>query len=138
MDITKRKGNITEMKTMLSFMENGWNVLTPYGDCERYDYVVDIGGKFLRMQCKTAAKDKDGFYITCKSMSWDGKCVPYSKDEIDYFVTFYEGKTYLIPVEKAGRSSFKLRTEPTKTGQQVGINWAKEYEMDIITKDWEQ
>ena len=44
---SKQKGNITELETMLAFIKLGYNVLTPYGDCERYDYVVDANGKFL-------------------------------------------------------------------------------------------
>ena len=44
---SKRKGNITEFETMLAFMKLGYNVLTPYGDCERYDFVVDNNGKFF-------------------------------------------------------------------------------------------
>ena len=46
---SKKKGNITELETMLAFMKLGYNVLTPYGDCERYDFVVDVNGKLLKM-----------------------------------------------------------------------------------------
>ena len=51
---TKRIGNITEMEVMLAFVKQGYNVLIPYGDCERYDFVADVNGKFLRVQVKTA------------------------------------------------------------------------------------
>ena len=40
-------------------MEIGYNVLTPYGDCERYDFVVDVNNKFYRIQVKTAKVEKD-------------------------------------------------------------------------------
>ena len=43
---TKRIGNITEVECMLAFMKLGYNVLQPYGDCERYDFVADIKGLF--------------------------------------------------------------------------------------------
>ena len=46
---SKQIGNITELETMLAFLKLGFNVLTPYGDCERYDFVVDANGKFLRI-----------------------------------------------------------------------------------------
>ena len=39
---SKYKGNVTELQCMLAFMKLGYNVLTPYGDCERYDFVVDV------------------------------------------------------------------------------------------------
>lgn len=49
MENTKYKGNITEIETILAFMKLGYNVLTPYGDCERYDLVADVNGKFLKI-----------------------------------------------------------------------------------------
>jgi hypothetical protein len=39
---------------MLEFLKLGYNILTPYGDCERYDFVVDVNGKFYKIQAKTA------------------------------------------------------------------------------------
>ena len=33
-------------------MKLGYNVLTPYGDCERYDFVVDANNKFIKVQAK--------------------------------------------------------------------------------------
>jgi ribosome biogenesis protein Tsr3 len=52
--MSKQKGNITEVECMLSFLKLGYNVLTPYGDCERYDFVVEINNKFYKIQVKTA------------------------------------------------------------------------------------
>ena len=49
---SKQKGNITELECMLAFVKLGYNVLTPYGDCERYDFVVDIKGNFYKIQVK--------------------------------------------------------------------------------------
>ena len=51
---SKQKGNITEVECMLAFLKLGYNVLTPYGDCERYDFVVDINNKLYKIQAKTA------------------------------------------------------------------------------------
>ena len=43
---SKQQGNITELETMLAFLKLGYNVLTPYGDCERYDFVADVKDAF--------------------------------------------------------------------------------------------
>ena len=51
---SKDVGNITEVSCMLEFMKLGYPVLTPYGDCQRFDFVVEINGKFYRIQSKTA------------------------------------------------------------------------------------
>ena len=59
----------------------------------------------------------------------------YTKNEIDYFVTSFEEKCYLIPVEECGCDK-RLRLLPTKNGQTRGISWAKDYEMEEVIKNW--
>ena len=136
---SKYKGNITEMECLLAFMKLGYNVLTPYGDCERYDFVVDKDNKFYKIQSKTSSSDDNGasFKFSCRSCyRKDGNIVhhSYTKEEIDYFITFFNGKAYLIPVEECG-SDKKLRLEPTKNGQVRGITWAKDYELEEVIKN---
>lgn len=123
---SKKIGNITELECMLSFMKLGYNVLTPYGDCERYDFVVDINNKFYRIQSKTSNSDDEGasFQFSCRSCNRkEGKIVhhSYSKEEIDYFITTFNGKTYLIPIEDVGKGTKRLRILPAKNGQTRGI-----------------
>ena len=137
---SKYKGNITELETMLAFMKQGYNVLTPYGDCERYDFVVDAKGKFLKMQSKTSHSDDNGasFKFCCRSSSRkNGKVVHYhyTEEEIDYFVTTFNGKIYLIPVGECGADK-RLRILPAKNGQTRGISWAKNYELEEVIKVW--
>lgn len=141
MENTKRIGNITEAQCQLAFMQNGYNVLTPFGDCERYDFVVDINNTFLRIQCKTASpidEENTGFKFSCRSRNVeDGKTKmhKYSKEEIDYFATFFDNKCYLIPVEECGCDK-RLRLLPPKNGQTRGINWAKDYEIEEVLKQY--
>ena len=137
---SKQKGNITELKIMLDFLKFGYNVLTPYGDCERYDYVVDANGKFFRIQSKTSRTKDDGasFYFSCRSCNRkDGKIIHhmYTNDEIDYFATSFNDKCYLIPVEECGTEKI-LRILPAKNGQTKGIDWAKDYELEEVIKNW--
>ena len=56
---SKQKGNITELECMLAFVKLGYNVLIPYGDCERYDFVVDIKGNFYKIQVKTSRTEDE-------------------------------------------------------------------------------
>ena len=136
---SKYKGNITELECMLAFMKLGYNVLTPYGDCERYDFVVDINDKLYKIQSKTSSSDDDGasFKFSCRSCNRkDGAIVhhTYTKEEIDYFVTIFDRIVYLIPVEECGGNK-RLRLQPTKNGQVKGITWAKDYELEEIIKN---
>ena len=137
---SKHIGNITEFETMLAFMKLGYNVLTPYGDCERYDFVVDVNGKLLKIQSKTSHSDDNdaSFLFSGRSNTRkEGKIIhhTYSKEEIDYFVTTYKGKVYLIPVEECG-SQKRLRLLPTKNNQTRGVTWAKDYELEEVVKEW--
>ena len=137
---SKQKGNITELETMLAFIKLGYNVLTPYGDCERYDFVVDAKGKFIRVQAKTSKMEDDGASFSFSGRSChrkDGKIVhhTYTEDEIDYFVTSFNGKCYLVPVNECGADK-RLRILPTKNGQVRGITWAKDYELEEVVKNW--
>lgn len=137
---SKHIGNTTELETMLAFVKLGYNVLTPYGDCERYDYVVDANGKFFRIQSKTASTEDDGasFKFSCRSSHRkNGKTINhrYSKNEIDYFVTAFNSKCYLIPVEECGCDK-RLRLLPAKNGQTRGVTQAADYELEEVVKNW--
>ncbi len=133
---SKQKGNVTEVECMLAFLKLGYNVLTPYGDCERYDFVVDVNGKLLKIQVKTASISVDNTYIeiTCANKTTrNGKFVRHAYDEtqIDYFMTSYNNECYLIPVSECSLTK-RLRFVPPKNGQTQGITFAKEYELKKV------
>lgn len=137
---TKQIGNITEIECMLAFLKMGYNVLTPYGDCERYDFVADINGLLIRVQVKHACDSNinDG-YITFRcanKTTREGNFVKhsYSKQEIDYFATYYDGQCYLIPVEETSSTMKTLRFIPPANGQIKGITFAKDYEVEKVVK----
>lgn len=133
---SKQKGNITELECMLAFIKLGYNVLTPYGDCERYDFIVDIQGKLLKIQVKTSrpARSGDGSIIfnTSSQTTKNGKKVHHNYDEnqIDYFMTCYNNQCYLIPVKECSVREKTLRFTPPKNGQVKGITFAQEYELE--------
>lgn len=134
---SKQIGNITEVECMLAFLKQGYNVLQPYGDCERYDFVADINGKFYKIQCKTSKKiDEEGsaIEINCRSSHRvNGKCIneKYSADDVDFFATTYQNKCYLIPQSECSTSK-KLRFTPPANGQVKGITFARDYELETI------
>ena len=135
---SKYKGNITELEAMLAFMKLGYNILIPYGDCERYDFVADVNGKFIRVQSKTSHSNDDGASFTFSGRSCNrknGKIIhhQYTNNEIDYFVTMFDSKCYLIPVEECG-SDKTLRILPAKNDQKRGVTWAKDYELEEAIK----
>lgn len=139
MELTpKQTGNITEVESMLAFLKLGFNVLQPYGDCERYDFVADINGHFFKIQCKTASSENNGdtIKINCRSSHRvNGKCVneKYSADDVDFFSTTWKGQCYLIPQSECSVSK-QLRFVAPNNGQIKGISFAKDYTIENIIK----
>ena len=119
MELTqKQKGNLTELQCLTSFIEQGLNVSIPYGDNARYDFVIDIGNEgAIHFSCKSS-------YTTNAGVS----NVRYTKDEIDFFATFWKGICYLIPVQECSLEK-TLRLTPPKNGQIKGITFASEDEL---------
>lgn len=136
---SKQKGNITEVEVMLEFLKLGYNVLVPYGDCERYDFVVDIKNHFYKIQVKTSKEEDEGAKISFNTASThysNGKCIhdSYTLEEIDFFATTYKGKAYLIPVQDCGPRTKSLRFLEPKNGHTQRISWAKDYELEEVIK----
>jgi PD-(D/E)XK nuclease superfamily protein len=46
-------GQRSEAAILAAFVERGFEVLLPWGTNHRYDMVLDLGDRFLRVQCKT-------------------------------------------------------------------------------------
>ena len=129
---SKQIGNVTEVECMLAFLKLGYNVLQPYGDCERYDFVADINGKFYKIQCKTSKKTDDietSIEFSCRSSHRVNE--KYTSEDVDFFATTYRDKCYLIPQNECSTSK-KLRFIPPANGQIKGISFAKDYELETI------
>jgi len=142
--MTKNKGNLTELQCITRLYELGCAVSIPYGDSEKYDLIIDVNGHLYRLQCKHANPlyDENGIVEKIEiSTTWQTgytKNSPsvrhkYTKEDCDYFVTFYEGKTYLIPVDECSTTKY-LRITPTKNNQKVGITFLKDYVDEEVLK----
>ena len=46
-------GERSEAAILAAFVERGFEVLLPWGTNHRYDMVLDLGERVLRVQCKT-------------------------------------------------------------------------------------
>lgn len=135
---SKQKGNITELEVLTHATQHGYQVSIPFGDRERYDQIWDVNGRLLKIQVKTSRLSNDSTYISfsCRSNTRvQGKTLHsrYTKDEIDYFATFWNGRCYLVPIEETSTDK-RLRFEPPKNGQKQGVSFAKDYLMEEVLK----
>ncbi len=129
---SKQKGNLTELQCISAFYELGYQCSIPYGENSRYDLIADIDGKLIKVQCKTSKEIEQGVIEfscrSCRSNTQSNLQRRYTADEIDYFATFWNGKCYIVPISECSVSK-KLRFIPPKNGQKVGVNYAKNYEI---------
>lgn len=138
---TKQKGIITELKCITAFNQLGLKVSIPYGENSRYDFIVDINGHLVRVQAKTSSgvlNEKDelaGIKFACRStrVSTQGNFHrKYTKNEIDYFCTFWDDTCYVVPVEECSTDK-TLRFFYPSNGQKSIISLAEDY---TIEKQW--
>lgn len=135
---TKQKGDITELECITYFYKLGFDISIPYGENSRYDFIVDNGKDLLKIQCKTCQIKKDGIVVPCRSIRTNRKrnrVILYTKAEIDYFATFYNGRCYLIDVTENVNTK-TLRFKPTEVTNQFGISLLEDYSLENVLKDY--
>jgi hypothetical protein len=129
-----QKGNIAEAAIVASAAKLNIDVYRPVGEGGRYDMIVDLDDRLLRVQCKWASRHGDILSVRCySSRRTSGGIVSrgYTTDEVDAFAVYsLELDTcYLLPPELwAGRRQLYLRLAPSRNNQRVGVNWARDYE----------
>lgn len=132
---SKDVGERTEAQILAALLKVGKVVLMPFGDNQRYDLVIDDGGKFVRVQCKTG-RMKDGFikFQTCSSSTHrvGGKKRGY-KGQIEMFGVYCKenDKIYMIPVDDVPNTEAVLRINEPNNGQTRNIRMAKDYEFKL-------
>ncbi len=81
---TKRVGEISEAAFLHKAVSLGFRVTKPWGDSERYDFVVDSGEKLWRVQIKsTAVVQAGGYHIQPIHYVYGERKVVYTEKEID-------------------------------------------------------
>lgn len=127
MDYTQCIGDINELQCMSSFIKLGYECSVPFGNSAKYDFIVDIDGKLLRIQCKSSryVPDKKGGVLT-NAFCFNTSCTTtnskkinthlYNASQIDFFATHFLGNTYVIPVTMCKSHTKTLRLSPPENG----------------------
>src|SRR2546425_9426130 len=94
---TKRKGELSEAAFLAKASGLGFGVAKPWGDSERYDFLLDSGhGHFWRVQVKSTQRYAESRYRV-KAAGWKAT---YTRDEIDFLVAWIitENLWYVFPI----------------------------------------
>jgi hypothetical protein len=84
----KRRGEIAELAFMQKAVSLGFAVAKPWGDSERYDYILDAGGRFWRVQVRSTAYESHRGYAVHTYIYLKRKMVALTADDIDCIVAY--------------------------------------------------
>jgi len=136
MEHPKAKGDRSVLGIMFALHEAGYNLLVPFGENMRYDLVIDDGLQLARVQCKTG-RLREGAVVfnMCSTYAHHPNPRVVRRDyqgEVDYFAVFCldNRRAYLVPISELPlRKQARLRVDPPRNNQQVGIRYAADFEI---------
>ena len=122
----KAKGDLAELAFLYKAASLGFGVAKPYGDKERYDFILDSGERFWRVQVRStsyAEADRSGYKVSAAHNDKGRKVKTYQAEEIDFFVVYIVplGVWYIIPANQLASLNF-LRLYPS------GRKWGGRFE----------
>jgi hypothetical protein len=96
---TKRSGELSEAAFLHKATSLGFAVARPWGDSERYDFILDVGNRLLRVQVKsTASLRARGYDVRAMYSYGDGRLV-YTPEQVDFIVAHIAPRNiwYVVP-----------------------------------------
>jgi hypothetical protein len=97
----KQRGELAEMAFMFKAAGLGFGVAKPWGDSERYDFILDSGERLWRVQVKSTYVARAHMYsVNAGGNSRDNKRESYTAEEIDILVAYIVAEEiwYVVPV----------------------------------------
>jgi hypothetical protein len=97
---SKQRGELAEIRFMLKAAGLGFGVAKPWGESERYDFALDTGKRFWRVQVKSTYQARSHVYIVNTTGSGNGTKKTYTAEQIDILVAYIvaEDAWYVVPV----------------------------------------
>lgn len=132
---THQKGEVAFLKCSLRAVERGCVISRPTME-SRYDAILDEDGRLFRVQvkygdgnsqCEGGAVNVD---FRRKTTSTYAKRRPYTAKEIDLMLVYVPKIDKVLRFEAShfdGKQSLRIRIEPTKNGQKIGVIDASDY-----------
>lgn len=137
---TNQKGNIAEAEIAAAAIRLGIPVLRPVAEHSRYDLVFELGGRFVRVQCKWATRRGDviavGFRTNRRGPNGFIRTT-YTPDEVDAIAAYCPDtdQCYYLPMEKfGGRTAVQLRLTAPKNGQRASIHFEAEHRFGAVAQ----
>lgn len=100
---SKSLGQLVEAKFQYLALEKGFGVAKPYGDNSKYDFILDVEGKLLKVQIKSTSKSRgDKSYQVKACYGTKTTKTKYTKNDIDFLIAYIIGVDiwYIVPVSE--------------------------------------
>src|SRR5438105_4136912 len=136
---SNRIGAIAESAIAAELVRLGFDVMWPLVQ-GRYDLAVDLDGRLVRIQCKSAPMRGDVIVIrarTCRRTAHGYVHGGYTPDEIDVIAAYSPDldRCFGIPVTEFGPGgTVYLRTMAARNGQRAGLHFADDYTLGAIAQ----
>ena len=120
---TKLRADIAESAVIVELLKRGLRVLQPIGDRLPYDLAVDVRGKFIRLQVKSAWYEASKRLYTVdsrrtKTNRRQMRRARYTSNDFDFAILYVQdqGICYVMPVDvfMSYRSGISLVERPTR------------------------
>lgn len=135
----KATGEMSEAAVTYHLLRAGYELAKPLGDNARYDLLIELGDRIVRVQVKTGRLRADGavLFPTCSSQAHRGRGTQAYRGQCDLFAVYCPEteETYLLPVCAAGMRSCSLRVRPALNRQARGVRWAADYRVGVVDVD---
>jgi hypothetical protein len=116
----KRRGELAELAFLMKAMNMGYLVSKPWGDSDRYDFIVDVGGRLSRVQVRSTEYLAGPRGWAVHSSVYVGKkIVGLKAKDIDVLVAYIVPKNlwYVVPVRAfAPRKNLWFYPDGSKKG----------------------
>ena len=92
----KSRGEAAEAAFLAKAASLGFGVAKPWGDSERYDFIIDSGHNFWRVQVKSTQRYSN-FRYQVKTSGWKAA---YTPRDIDFLIAYIipEDLWYVVPI----------------------------------------
>lgn len=127
----KQMGTVGMLRVAHIYQLLGYNVLLPFGDCQKYDLVIERNGQMERIQVKTVREREGYIYVDLRVISHNMKTASaYRPTKADFdtvaVVEMNSQNVYAVPFN-GETCQFHLRTRPTRNNQKKYVRMASDY-----------
>ena len=119
-----------------ALVRRGLDVSVPFGSGQPYDLVVDLGGAFLRVQCKRAWPVGGCLVFNCRSTD-HGRGPQSYRGLADIFGIYFPParSVFLVPIDGVAEFEGRLRLEEPRNNQRRGVRFAADYAIDRWSRE---